>query len=221
MILDPKKAAKYKGKITVYDDPIYIADAAVYLKTHQPDLGIENPYELDEEQFNAAVDLLKQQQPNVGEYWSTRRSRSSVTQTGMTWSARPGSTSTSRCWLKASRWQRARRTGVRPRGGRDRVVRHLDDRSEAKHPNCMYKWMNYVDLARSQRPRSRSGSVRRRRRARPASLTIVGDRKDGFPGPKFCDNTTQTIPEFWKRVYYWNTPVADCGDRRAATRVAR
>ena len=69
VILDPKKAAKYKGKISVYDDPIYIADAAVYLKTHQPDLGIENPYELDEEQFNAAVDLLKQQQPNVGEYW--------------------------------------------------------------------------------------------------------------------------------------------------------
>ena len=41
----------------------------MYLKAHQPDLGIDNPYELDDEQFNAAVDLLKQQQPNVGEYW--------------------------------------------------------------------------------------------------------------------------------------------------------
>ena len=54
----------------MYDDPIYIADAAVYLKAHQPDLGITNPYELDDSQFNAAVDLLKQQHPNVGEYWS-------------------------------------------------------------------------------------------------------------------------------------------------------
>ena len=54
-MLDPKKAAKYKGKISAYDDPIYIADAAVYLKAHQPDLGIENPYELNEEQFEAAV----------------------------------------------------------------------------------------------------------------------------------------------------------------------
>ena len=44
----------------------------MYLKAHQPDLGIDNPYELNEEQFNAAVDLLKQQQPNVGEYWPTR-----------------------------------------------------------------------------------------------------------------------------------------------------
>ena len=40
VMLDPAQAAKYKGKISVYDDPIYIADAAVYLKAHQPDLGI-------------------------------------------------------------------------------------------------------------------------------------------------------------------------------------
>ena len=62
--------AKYKGKVTAYDNPIYIADAALYLKTHQPDLGIENPYELDDEQFDAAVDLLKAQNENIGEYWS-------------------------------------------------------------------------------------------------------------------------------------------------------
>ena len=36
----------------------------------QPDLGIENPYALDEDQFDAAVDLLKKQRENVGEYWS-------------------------------------------------------------------------------------------------------------------------------------------------------
>ena len=70
VILDPAQAAKYKGKISAYDDPVYIADAAVYLKAHQPDLGIDNPYELDDAQFQAAVDLLKQQKANVGEYWS-------------------------------------------------------------------------------------------------------------------------------------------------------
>ena len=56
--------------MTAYDSPIYIADAAVYLMAHQPDLGIENPYALDEEQFQAAVDLLKEQRPHIGEYWS-------------------------------------------------------------------------------------------------------------------------------------------------------
>jgi putative spermidine/putrescine transport system substrate-binding protein len=45
--MDPKVAAEYKGKISVYDESSYIADAAMYLKFHQPDLGIENPYELN------------------------------------------------------------------------------------------------------------------------------------------------------------------------------
>src|SRR3954463_8295389 len=51
----------YKGKITAYDNPIYIADAALYLKSTRPDLKITDPYELDQKQFTAAVDLLKQQ----------------------------------------------------------------------------------------------------------------------------------------------------------------
>ena len=63
-------SAANKGKVTAYDNPIYIADAAVYLKATQPDLGIKNPYELDDKQFNAAVDLLKKQRKNIGEYWS-------------------------------------------------------------------------------------------------------------------------------------------------------
>ena len=60
----------YKGKVTAYDNPIYIADAALYLRETQPDLGIENVYELDDEQFEAAVELLKQQREVIGEYWS-------------------------------------------------------------------------------------------------------------------------------------------------------
>ena len=63
-------ASTYKGKVTAYDSPIYIADAALYLMATKPDLGIKNPYALDEKQFDAAVDLLKKQGENVGEYWS-------------------------------------------------------------------------------------------------------------------------------------------------------
>ena len=63
-------AAKYKGKVTAYDNPIYIADAALYLKAHKPELGIDNVYELDQKQFDAAIDLLKEQRENIGEYWS-------------------------------------------------------------------------------------------------------------------------------------------------------
>ena len=60
----------YKGKVTAYDSPTYIADAALYLMKTQPDLGITNPYELDDKQFQAAIDLLKKQRTIIGEYWS-------------------------------------------------------------------------------------------------------------------------------------------------------
>ena len=51
----------YKGKVTGYDSPIYIADAALYLSKTKPDLKITDPYALDQEQFDAAIALLKQQ----------------------------------------------------------------------------------------------------------------------------------------------------------------
>ena len=63
-------AGTYTGKVTAYDSPIYIADAALYLMETQPDLGIEDPYALDADQLAAAVDLLKSQREHVGEYWS-------------------------------------------------------------------------------------------------------------------------------------------------------
>src|SRR3569623_2091032 len=64
------QSSQYQGKVTAYDSPIYIADAALYLMKTQPDLGIKNPYALDDKQFAAAVALLKKQNSIIGEYWS-------------------------------------------------------------------------------------------------------------------------------------------------------
>ena len=145
VMLDPDKAAQYSGKISAYDDPIYIADAAVYLKAHQPDLGIDNPYELDEDQFNAAVDLLKQQRPNVGEYWSSATKQIQAftngdDQVGTTWQyqyfilkddGQPVASS------PASE-------GFVPEEGATGWSDTWMLSSSAAHPNCMYLWMNYV-----------------------------------------------------------------------------
>ena len=120
--LDPKVAAKYKGHISQYDDPMSIAEGALYLKNHEPNLGIENPYELNEEQFDAAVDLMKEQKPNVGEYWSSAEEQIQASPTARTRSAPPGSTSTSPSRAKTNRSRRARRARascrkrVRPAG---------------------------------------------------------------------------------------------------------
>lgn len=58
-----------KGRVQAYDGPIYIADAALYLKSAKPELGIKDPYELNEEQYKAVLELLRQQQPLIHRYW--------------------------------------------------------------------------------------------------------------------------------------------------------
>jgi len=58
-----------KGRVQAFDGPIYIADAALYLMAHQPDLGIKDPYELTEDQYQAALNLLRQQREIVNRYW--------------------------------------------------------------------------------------------------------------------------------------------------------
>ena len=58
-----------KGRVQAFDGPIHIADAAMYLMYHQPELGIKDPYELTDAQYQASLDLLRQQRELVGRYW--------------------------------------------------------------------------------------------------------------------------------------------------------
>src|SRR5260370_31422417 len=62
--------SKYKGLISVPNNPIQIADAALYLSKTEPSLGITYPYELTEKQLDAAVVLLKKQRPLIKKYWA-------------------------------------------------------------------------------------------------------------------------------------------------------
>src|SRR5207248_7655279 len=60
-----------RGRVEAYGGPIYMADAALYLKAHQPTLGITDPYELSQAEFDAAKTLLQGQHPLIksGGYW--------------------------------------------------------------------------------------------------------------------------------------------------------
>src|SRR5207245_4998921 len=69
VIYDPAN----KGLVTVPDNPIQIADAALYLSETQPNLGIKDPYELTQKQFDVFVALLKQQRPLIKTYWGLDR----------------------------------------------------------------------------------------------------------------------------------------------------
>ena len=77
-------SSAYSGRVTAYDSPIYIADAALYLMNTKPDLGIKNPYALDKDQLAAAVAVLKNQKANIGEYWSDYTKEVQAFKTGST-----------------------------------------------------------------------------------------------------------------------------------------
>ena len=137
--------AKNKGKITIPDNPIQIADAALYLSKCKPSLGITDPYELTKAQLAAAVALLKQQRPLVKKYWGLASDQIDLFKNG-------GST-IGASWpyqvntLKAAKVPVA---GVDPKEG---VTGWLDTwmlSSKAKHPNCAYKWMQYITSRSAQ-----------------------------------------------------------------------
>ena len=220
VMLDPNQASKYAGKISAYDDPIYIADAAVYLKAHQPDLGITNPYELDSDQFDAAVNLLKQQHPNVGEYWSSAAKQiNSFTNgdvvVGTTWQYQYFALRADNQPIDASPASQ----GFVPSEGATGWSDTWMIAKDAAHPNCMYKWMNFIVSPSANAEVAQSfGEAPAQSKACDASTLTAAAKADGYPpDPQFCDKYHAGDPNFWKRVYYWQTPLADCGDSRGNT----
>lgn len=203
IMFDPKIATKYKGKISAYDESSYIADAALYLKFHQPDLGIENPYELNEEQFNAAIELLKEQRQYVGEYWSEAAKQISAfaggdVVVGTTWQYQYFALKEEGVPVKASPASQ----GFLPKEGATGWSDTWMISSEAKHPNCMYEWMNWVIEPKV------NAEIAEFFGEAPAQEKAC----EHTANPNFCSEYHAEEPAFWKRVYYWETPVADCGN---------
>jgi len=200
---DPKVASKYKGKITQYDDPMSIAEAAVYLKFHQPQLEIENPYELNEEQFDAAVELLKEQAPNVGEYWSDAAKQISAfangdNQVGTTWQYQYFALKEEGVPVAASPASQ----GFLPKEGATGWSDTWMISSKAQHPNCMYMWMNWIIEPKV------NAEVAEFFGEAPAQELACKETKN----KNFCAEYHAENPGFWKRVYYWETPLAECGN---------
>jgi putative spermidine/putrescine transport system substrate-binding protein len=215
VILDPKKAAKYKGKISAYDDPIYIADAAIYLKYHDKSLGITNPYELNTKQFDAAVNLLKEQHPFVGEYWSNYLKQVSAFQSGndvvgATWQLQYFTLKGKGAPVAASPASQ----GFVPKEGASGWSDTWMISSKAKHPNCMYMWMNWITspMANAEVAQYFGEAPAQSKACNPSTLTAAAKAIGYAANPQFCNQYHAASPGFWKRVYYWNTPVADCGN---------
>jgi putative spermidine/putrescine transport system substrate-binding protein len=187
------------GRIEAYDGAIYIADAALYLRAHSPELGITDPYSLTRDQFNAALDLLRQQRPLLNRYWHDAFIQmDDFTNEGV---------------VAASSWpfqvnllqlQGEPIASVVPNEGAtgwaDTTMLHVD----APHPNCAYLWLEH-----SLNPKLQGdlaawfGSVP----AVPAAcqgnelLTDTGCDVNGMGN--------------FDKIHFWKTPTATCPDGSA------
>jgi putative spermidine/putrescine transport system substrate-binding protein len=193
-IRDPN--TPYKGKITIYDDSIFIADAALYLKATQPDLGIDNPYQLNDEQFNAAVELMKQLAPNVGEWWAdyAKQIQSYANKDvviGTTWPYQ----------VNILKSDKQPVEGIKPKEGTTGWSDTWMISSQAQHPNCMYLWMNHMISPEAQ------ALVAEGFGEAPINLKACELTKN----PDHCDQFHAADESWWEDIHYWTTPTEDCG----------
>lgn len=198
-LFDP--ASEFAGKFSVYDAPIYIADAAVVLMTTNPELNIKHPYALDDTQFAAAIDLLEKQKPAVGEYWGDYTKQISSFQNGNT--------------VIGTTWQVIANVlqGADPPTPVE-VVKPVEGatgwsdtwmiNSKTPNINCSYKFVNHITSA-------------------PINIQIAeyfgeapGNSKSCAlaKNPEHCNIFHAEDTEYWKDVWYWTTPVAKCLDGR-------
>jgi putative spermidine/putrescine transport system substrate-binding protein len=189
----------YKGKVTAYDSPIYIADAAVYLMASQPDLGIKNPYALDDKQFQAAVDLLKKQNTIIGEYWSDytkelQSFKSGNSVLGTTWQVIKNLATADKAPVEA----------FLPTEGATGWSDTWMIAAKAPHPNCAYKWMNYIISPKV------NAQVAEWFGEAPANKLSCEQTTD----KQHCTTFHAADEPYWSKVFYWTTPLAQCLDGR-------
>lgn len=183
-----------KGRVQAYDGPIHVADAANYLMFHNKDLGIKDPYELNEEQYKAAIELLRTQRTLVGRYWHDAMIQiDDFKNEGVVAS---GSWPFQVNLLEADKQPIAStipEEGVT--GWADTTMLH----AESAHPNCAYMWMEHSLSAKVQ------GDVSAWFGANPSvGAACKGNELLGESGCK-----TNGYEDFDK-VKFWRTPVTKC-----------
>jgi putative spermidine/putrescine transport system substrate-binding protein len=209
---DPAKMAANKGKITAYGGSIYIADAALYLKTHSPDLGITDPYELTQPQFDAAVALLRAQHAFIGKYWESYTDEidnftTGATTVGTTW---PYQTNT----LKGSG---VAVNAIVPSEGMTGWADTWMLASKAAHPNCMYKWMAWMVTPHVQ---TEVAEYFGEAPANPKACAELDKAYGSYGVKNFCTLYSVNDKAFYDSISFWKTPQADCGDSRGQTCVS-
>jgi putative spermidine/putrescine transport system substrate-binding protein len=196
--------ADHAGDISIYDSSIFIADAALYLKNTQPDLGIEDPYQLTQEQFDAAIELLEGLDSNEPLYWADYTDQissyaSGDVVVGTTWPLQVNLLQADGAPIEA----------ITPEEGTTGWSDTWMMYSEAEHPNCMLMWMDHMMSPEAN-----------------AQATVWFG--EAATSPQACESAEALSPghceaqhadetEYWERIWYWSTPQESCADEDDAT----
>jgi putative spermidine/putrescine transport system substrate-binding protein len=190
-----------EGRVQAYDGPIHIADAAQYLMFHKPEMKITSPYELNEEQYKAALDLLRGQRVLVGRYWHDAFiqmddfKNEGVVASG-SWPFQVGLLKSEGLPIASTIPQEG------ATGWADTTMMHVD----SKHPNCAYKWMEHSLASNLQSDLAvwfgANPSV-------PAACT------DGR-GMLTAEGCTANGMDDFDKIRFWTTPVANCSQGEGA-----
>lgn len=186
------------GRVQAYDGPIHVADAANYLMFHNPELGIESPYELNADQYAAALDLLRQQRKLVARYWHDAFIQiDDFKNEGIVASG---------SWPFQVNLMVADGVpigSVIPKEGAtgwaDTTMMH----AEADNPNCAYKWMEHTLSSNLQSDLSVWFGANP---AVPAACT------DGR-GMQTAEGCTLNGMDDFEKIKFWRTPVSKCASQ--------
>jgi putative spermidine/putrescine transport system substrate-binding protein len=192
--------SKYKGKVTVPDNPIQIADAALYLSKSQPDLGIDDPYELTQAQFDAAVALLKTQKPLVKKYWALASDEIDLFKNG---DAIIGAT-----WPYQTNTLQADKVPVKDLIPKEGATGWADTwmlSSKSEHPNCAYLWMKHVSTPKVQ---AQQAIYFGETPANTKACAIMDELSAGS-----CKQYHADAPEsYFNQIKFWKTPTGECNN---------
>jgi len=191
---------KFAGRITVPDNPIQIADAALYLSKTRPKLGITDPYELTQSQFGAAVSLLKSEHPLIKKYWALASQEISLFQSK--------TTVVGAAWPYQTNTLRAAKVAVAdtiPSQGATGWADTWMLATKAPDPNCAYKWMQWVTTPKVQ---AQEADYFGETPANKLACTIMDKIQKGS-----CAAYHANAPEsYFKTIKFWKTPLAQCGN---------
>ena len=186
-----------KDRVQAYSGPIYIADAALYLKAIKPELGITDPYELNEEQFAAALALLSQQRQITPKYWGDYLVQIEDFKN-------EGFVASSSWPLQVNLLQAdgAPIASVVPSEGATGWADTTMMSAKAPHPECAYLWLEHSIDPKVQ------GDVAAWFGSNP-SVPAACDGASELFGTEGCK--TNGFENF-DQIAFWKTPIADCGN---------